>query len=204
MVDEEFREHMRPRKGKEPAVTGNMKSVDPLPKPKKKKKWWLAVLILILLLAGAAAALYFSGMLQSWLNQNAEQTAAQDQAAQMETTKQELDAKQQELDARESELNKRESEIKDRESNLDAMEQANMSFREYQDSLNPEDLASIKQVSMIYSKMEAASAAEVIAQMTDRKRAALILYNMSASAAAAVMNAMTPEQAVEITGILTQ
>lgn len=219
LVDEEFREHLHPRKGKDFPAPGNMKSAEAQPRPKKKRKWWLAILIFVLLLAGAAAALYFSGFLHTWLGinigqasaqngisaTNSQQGSAQQQAtAQDDTAQQQIEAKQQELDQRESELDRRESELKSRESEMDTMEQANMSFREYRDSLSQEELASIKQVSMIYSKMDAASAAEVITQMTDRKRAALIIYNMSSAAAAAVMDAMTPEQAVEITGIMTQ
>ena len=93
--------------------------------------------------------------------------------ASVEQKEAELESTEKTMERQQSELDQREADLKQQEEQLQQQQSEQMSFQEYQAALSQEDLAALKQVSGIYSKMTPKTAADVITQMSDQNRAAM-------------------------------
>lgn len=193
--EQKFYENLHPRK----VPVSN--AVEEPPKKKKGRKKLTVILVIFLVLIGTGAALYFSGVLDPWLNTFRSVKEREDIVEQKEKT---LKSDQESLDKKASELDKRESDLDKREQEVKQEETESLSFQDYLSSLSDEDLTRLKKISTIYSKMASKTAAEFISQMSDQNQAAVILYYMPAAASAAIMDVLTPELATQLTAIMAK
>ena len=99
--------------------------------------------------------------------------------ASVEQKEAELESTEKTMERQQSELDQREADLKQQEEQLQQQQSEQMSFQEYQAALSQEDLAALKQVSGIYSKMTPKTAADVITQMSDQNRAAMSVVTIT-------------------------
>ena len=177
--ERKFYDNMHPRKEvvrEEPQK--DPRTADGKTKKKKKRTKLLIIPIILLLLAGIGAALYFTGALNPLISKYTMLLSVEAREASVAQKETELKSTAKTLERQQSELDQREADLKQQEEQLQQQQSEQMSFQEYQASLSQEDLAALKQVSGIYSKMTPKTAAAVIEQMSDQNRAAMILYGM--------------------------
>ena len=199
----------------------------PAPEERKKRKKGsrilILLLVLILLVVGGAAALWYSGTADVILETfgipsflpGAETRGLK---RQLEERAQELDLREELLAAREEQLSQREQELIDLQEKLTRREESlkrqqreweaqveaakTMTVTEVLASYSEEQLESLEQVGVIYSKMDPEAAAAVISELYDKQQIAVILYSMTPQAAAGVLEKLDPALAAQVTAIL--
>ncbi len=187
---------------------------------RRKGKVVLIPLAILLLLGAAAAALYFTGLINPLLEaaglvesgpeqpaMSAEELAAWEeklarQDEELKKKKEDLDLKEQQLADREKELNVKENNLKIYGQSSPHVEEYTQTFQEMLAGLNDDELSYIKRMSVVYAKMEPASAASIITQLYDIQKTSAILYYMLPEAAAKILEQMDKATAAEITEII--
>ncbi|NLA87653.1 MAG: hypothetical protein GX847_10335 [Clostridiales bacterium] len=180
-------------------------------KAKKKKSGFrrliIIVLILIILISGAGAALHFSGNLNVvfeavGLKKPAAMLTVEERQASLDRREAALDEREQELNERQKTLEVQQTALEDALRAADAAAAENRTFEEIRSGFSEEKLAELKQVGIIYSKMDAAAAASIIANIYEEQQIAVIIYHMQPAAAALVMANMDARLAADVTEIL--
>lgn len=114
----------------------------------------------------------------------------------------ELMAKEKELTERENELAGREKTVSSKQTALDKKEKElnardALLLQSEQDGETSQE--ALKQLATVYSRMEPASAAEILSQIKNKQDVTDILIQMQQNKVADILSAMTPELASEIT-----
>ncbi len=148
-------------------------------KGKKKKsgvrKIIIFLMIIIVLIGGAGAALYFSGNLNAvfeavGLRKPAAAVTIEEQQAALTLREAELNEKEQKLQKQQEELDHRQKALEEAEKAAEASAAASRTFEEIRSDFSEAKLAELKQVGAIYSKMDAAAAAEIMEAIYDENR----------------------------------
>jgi flagellar motility protein MotE (MotC chaperone) len=168
------------------------------PVPKKKSAKGAAVLVLVALAVTAGVCYYFNildlktRVVAFFISQDeqyaqamASQQAQSDLLSQQQT---EMEEQQGALDRRESELNERENAISYQEDEAADTQAA-----------EEEKQAGLEKMAKIYEGMDSAAAAGIMGNFTDRQYVADLLAQMSEKKAAAILEALDPALAVDIT-----
>lgn len=183
-------------------------------KPKKKKGKFLKIFIILLLLAAiTTVVLWFLKILPDptgyweWKDYQRNSSELDDREAAVEQ-------KETELDQRESDLDTRESAVEEKETALDSSTSTSSStvtgvdnsddFESMLSGLSDDKITEIKKLATIYSKMDATSAAGILAGMYSNDDIALIIYYMTPASAAEVLAKMDAELAASITTLVVR
>ncbi len=159
----------------------------------------ITALVFLALIGGAAAAVMTDlfGVRKAaaaWLA-GGEDVLQSQQALALMSREQELNKREAELAVREKTATAKEKELSNQSIALSARE-ALLSEKEQQNASSDEAL---KQLTGMYAKMDAESAAGILSQIKDKQDITDILMGMNASKAAAILEAMEPALASEIT-----
>ena len=127
--------------------------------------------------------------------------------AELEDRRAELNARKAELDEREDSLTSSEKMLEQRSTSLDKREQdiAEIEISKiplYRRDLSEQELADIEALSGTFAAMSPDSAADVLVRMYDPGNVAVIIYYMSSKNAAAILSAMDPAYAANLTQLL--
>lgn len=118
-----------------------------------------------------------------------------------------LEADKLKLDSDKQALAAEWKELEDAHTSLDAREAAvteNETFQMpiYLRGLGDEKVKELKNLGSIYSKMDAETAADIMARLYDVTHIAMIIYHMDTTAAAEVLAALSPDTAAKVTSEL--
>ncbi len=200
---------MEQKKGKAPKPQAGKKNMEPKPK-KKSKGIAILLIILFLLLAAAGTVGYFS--VANNLFGGRDYVVAQLNSAliALDRDHKSLAARQTELELRETtvsskeeELEKKEQKLKDKEATTSVTAGGSLSnFESLITGLTEERKTQIKQISAIYTGMDAKKAADAVAKLSSLEDMALVVYFMKEKSAAEVMAALTTDTAARITAFM--
>jgi flagellar motility protein MotE (MotC chaperone) len=185
---------------------------------KKRGKVGLIVLILIILIIGiGAGVLYFTGYLDTILvslgikqTETIESMSPEELAAwesKLITRELSQKTKEEELAALEEALKKKEQELYVKEKNLQIFDgkkkqEYTQTFQDMISSLDEEEVAYFKKMSLVYAKMDPVISASVMLELYDIQKTAAIIYYMLPEKSARILENMEAETAAQITEII--
>lgn len=225
MNGKEFEETFKPKKsdnltdagsGEEKAQKGKKNKKDSGEKEKKKKPVLRAIIIIsmvLMLIIASLVALYVSGNFSSIFDKaisavgltdvlksgDSESSSIREQQAALEQRTADLDAREEELNALQEKLDKQTAEL---DGTLTETATTSESFEDIRAGFSEEKLTELKQVGVIYSKMDAAAAAEIMTRIYDTQQLAVIIYYMQPAASAALLAELDAGLAADVTQML--
>jgi len=189
----------------------------------------IMILVLVILIGGFGAAMYFNVLgarsivanavndplikLVIWLDPGFSsiddrmraESASRDKRhaekeAELEERDEEVTLREDSINSREAQLDRRERELDSREAQIIAMYERTVPI--YRRDMTEQEQEDMESLSRTYSQMSPSDAAERLARLYDPRDVAAILYFMMERPRAAILAAMNPTYAAEITEIL--